>query len=291
MSESSLPVYAIEVLDEMVRYHIGEIIFYGMIGVGSGVAASLRSAHILHSGRLSGPTAVIQTTDYETAHIFNSKNGHHEIFKNPESGHAYRNQKIRTEEVPFQIGDVFDPAVRRNLVKKFNKAAKEATKKENSPFVFEHILQVLPEKDRQKTYEFICNSWQNYFSGLYRDTKGIISRRLKEDEVHETITLVPLLVSEEGAIGAQLRVLLLQMTEKDKLDLPEPKDVLFLLPDGSYGAGEDSLEKDRYDLLKSLNERLCDPDFVAFVKNFSIEIPTGKVTQLAQPTVIAPLSP
>ncbi len=268
--------YAAEVFDEMVRYHLGEFLFYGSIGLGAYAWGEYKSLKALHAGHFSGPTAVIQTTRYDPAVRELNRPGEYFLLMNPETGNGFRDQKIRTEGLPIRLGDMFDKSVSKKLVKYFNKAAEGC--RLDSPVVYEHLPHAIPAHDRDKIMELIQNSIQNYFSGMFREPRESVANNLGPTEFVEEKTILPLLVREEGAVGWQLRFLLLELNAKGELELPDPRDVRYLMKDGSYKHDLTSVEKDRYQVLRTIAERFrTDPVFKKSMEGFGVAIPTGRI--------------
>lgn len=287
MSELFNPiVYAFEVADEAIRYHLGEVMFWGLVAGGTYAAHEARVAHILHSGKYRGPSAVIQTTWYDPAVSKNADTGACELLINPATGNNFRDQKIRTEEVPFDLTAMFNKDIANRLVKYFKKATDLATY--NFPIVYTHLEAVLPDKDKRRIHELIKNSVQNYVSGLYRDTEKFLAEDLAPNEMFETRKILPLLIREEGAAGPQLRMLLLRLNEDNSIDLPDPCDVRYLMSDGSYKEGEGSLETDRFKAMQIIKRTLDFPASRVPLMEYAVEIPTGRKISFPAPAVSAP---
>lgn len=279
-NEAEVFKYAHDVVDEMVKYHLGEFLFYGLAGGALYVWGKASALHTLHSGKLNCPTAVIQTTSYDPAYTRNG-NGQTALLINEKTGNNFRDQKIRTEEVPINLGELFDKKISKELVGYFNRAAKLASK--DSPVVYSHLQDVLPEKDSGKIQELIRNSMQNYISGLYRDTEKMLATSLAPNQCFETNKILPVLVREDGAIGWQLRILLLKLNEEGGMDLPDEHDVRYLMPDGSYAPGDESVEIDRYQTLKAIQKGLETPEIKSQLMQYVVEIPTGNITTIQGP--------
>ncbi len=270
------------VLKEMVIYHLGEWIF------GAAAAASVLAYHayntarIFHSGKFHGPSAVIQTTSYDPAYVTNP-DGTLEVLINPQTGKIFRDQKIRTEELPITLGDLFPKDVSGRFVSYFNKAAKLADT--DAPILYTHVPQVLPKKDREKIHELIRNSVQNYISGLYRKTDHMLAAKLGENQFFETNTILPVLIKEEGAMGWQLRILLLKLNGEGSIDIPERQNVRFLMSDGSYAPGNGSVEIDRYETMLAIKRTLGNPEMKSLLLKYAVEIPTGNILTVKLPVM------
>lgn len=284
-NEFSFLGYSKEVIDEMVRYHLGELIFSAFVGAAVYGSHRYTAWRVLHSGNLGGPSAVIQTTLYDPAYRKNGK-GQLEMLINPETGNVFRDQKIRTETGQINLGAIFDKKISGDLVKYFNKAAKLASN--DSPIVYLHLDDVLPKKDAKNIHEMIRNAMQNYISGSYRKTEMFLSGDLKPNELRETKKVLPVLVREDGAIGWQLRILLLNLNDEGCIDLPDPRDVRYLMRDGSYEPGTKSVEIDRFKTMTRIQKALNNPETKAALSEYAVEIPTGRVLTLVAPPLASP---
>ncbi len=283
-NEFTLLGYGKEVIDEMVKYHLGELIFSAFVGAAFYVSHRYSAWRILHSGNLGGPSAVIQTTLYDPAYRKNGK-GQLEMLINPETGNVFRDQKIRTETGQINLGAIFDKKISGDLVKYFNKAAKLASN--DSQIVYLHLDKVLPKRDAKNIHEMIRNAMQNYISGSYRKTEMFLSGDLQPNQLRETKKVLPVLVREDGAIGWQLRILLLNLNDEGGIDLPDPRDVRYLMPDGSYETGTRSVEIDRFKTMTFIQKALSNPETKAALSEYAIEIPTGRILTLAMPSPVA----
>ncbi len=273
--------YGWEVIDHAIRFRLGETIFFGAVAAGVYALHEARTAYILHSGKYRGPTAVIQTTSYDPAISKNAETGVYELLINPVTGNNFRDQKIRTEETPLNLSDMFDKDVAGRLVKYFKKAAEHATAE--APIVYSHLEAVLPKQDKEKIHELIKNSVQNYISGLYRDTEKLLAQDLAPNEMFETRKILPLMIREEGAMGWQLRILMLKLNEDNSIDLPDPRDVRYFMPDGSYKEGIGSFETDRFKAMQVIKDTLENTDQGAKLLDYAVEIPTGKKNAFPMP--------
>ena len=276
--------YGWDVIDHAIRFRLGETIFFTVAGAGLYAAHEMRTAYILHSGRYRGPTAIIQTTSYDPAVERNAETGVLELLINPETGNNFRDQKIRTEAPPLNLSDMFDKDVAGRLVKYFKKAAEHTSP--SAPIINMHIEAVLPEKDRERIHELIKNSVQNYISGEYRSTERFLAEDLAPNEIFETRKILPLMIREEGAMGWQLRILLLRLNEQNTIDLPDPRDVRYFMPDGSYQTGDASVEIDRFKALQIIKDTLENTDEGPRLFEYAVEIPTGRKISFPAPKEI-----
>ncbi|MCB1531401.1 MAG: hypothetical protein KDJ35_00890 [Alphaproteobacteria bacterium] len=254
-----------------IQFHIVSGIIMGTSAYAGVKLHALGAARALRHGRFVGPTAVIQTTTYAPTGILN-----------PETNKEFRDQLIRTEEQPINLGDIFDKKMRPQILKYFNKAAKYCTPEE--PIVFQHLDKVIKPKNLDVISNVISSQWKNYFGGMYRNTEMVLTKKLNNRQKLEERTIVPILIREEGAIQQQSRILLMDIASQGKNVLPDFANIRFPEEDGSFKANPDSYYADRYfvnqAVYQTLNKGGAQNELVS---KYGVAIPTGRIVNVPKP--------
>ncbi|MCB1537498.1 MAG: hypothetical protein H6865_05980 [Rhodospirillales bacterium] len=291
MEPFSWSAFLFDVGTKVVGEHIGHLFLGAAIGGGAALYTNHMVKRTLRGARKGGPIAYIQTTWYTPA-IKKAEGGERfEWALDPKTGRPLREQKIRVEERPVRIRDIFndeaDSRSSRALAHRIEKLIEKAAKhcEDGNMVVFAHLAnpEIVPKKDYEHLIGIMSGKWKSYFSSLYRDTRWILSNTIAPNQLHFEKTILPILIQEDGAQGKQYRILLEELNEDGLIDMHPYKDILFKMPDGTFRNNEKSPQSDRYEALKEINRYLRTPEGRVFAKRFGVAVTTGEIITVEPP--------
>jgi hypothetical protein len=131
-------------------------------------------------------------------------NGESCVFTETMYDPASHQQRIRTINNRLPLGEIFDPAVRDEILKYFDKA-KDLCTSEN-PIIFSYLKDVIPPKKYDAMMDIICRSWLNYFGDIANPGSRPQTLALKDGEIPEEMPGIPLLIYEPSANHKRYRV-------------------------------------------------------------------------------------
>lgn len=278
-----------ELLHHMILYNTGELI----VAASLGLIYWAHRRHLRRSGRLFDHNIAAQITSYYP--VADEKTGAKIV--NKKTGNGLMDQRIR----PFATVtmDRVDERIRGDVLHYLHKAIKswEKEKKrieemkalmvaagrldiaaaiEDDNFLFHaHLKKVVPEKEQAEIFDIIRGEVQKGLTQELGKNDPELKRNLdSRKERPVDIDHLWLIVLEEGRLGPQMRLLLLDPAELRQGYYPQPQDVRVEI-NGAYIHDDQSYLLDRCKMMQRLRGLLQRKDNVWIAKQCHISVSTG----------------
>ncbi len=205
---------------------------------------------------------------------------------NPATGREFFDQKIRTINHAIDIGLIFHPSMRDQVMGYLRKAAQKCEDEDIIVFQKLYKSRSFTKKGMQNTREKIARRWKNYFGELLNTSHiEVRSRAPREKFIGQNVFLV--MVNEKLSRTKQIRIFIVPGNWLSDNPMPPFEDVRFENADGSFSHDEHHGESIRWksnmkivEALKNDN-RLFEDCRVEFYTGDSVYVEPPKTTKKA----------
>lgn len=174
---------------------------------------------------------------------------------NPETGNEFFDQKIRTINHAIDIGLIFHPSMRDQVMGYLRKAAQKCEGEDIVVFQKLYKSKAFTKKGMQSTRERIARRWKNYFGELL-NTSHIEVRSRSPREKYIGQNVFPVMVNEKLSRTKQIRIFLVPGNWLSDNPMPAFEDVRFENPDGTFSHDDNHVEAIRWHSNQTIVEAL-----------------------------------
>lgn len=203
---------------------------------------------------------------------------------NPATGGEFFDQKIRTVNHAIDIGLIFHPSMREQVMGYLRKAAQKCEGEDIVVFQKLYASKAFTKKGMQTTRERISRRWKNYFGELLNTSHiEVRSRAPREKFIGQNVFLI--MVNEKLSRTQQIRIFIIPGNWLSSNSIPPFADVRFENPDGSFSHDEHHAESIRWrsnqKIVEALKEdkRLFEDCRVEFYTGESLYVEPPKIRQ------------
>lgn len=197
---------------------------------------------------------------------------------NPDTGQNYWDQQIIGVGKHVALKDIFvdehDAQILNYLTKAFKRCCNE------KPIVFQHLQDVVHEKDYDAVMNALATQWQNYFSAHFNVKEKMPNHKRGGDQRPVCRLIFPLLTHETGEAKTHSRIIILYDEFTNASNIPKKQNVRFDIGAGEYQPFDPDRphsQVGRYDANVQMAEVLSKPENDWMRRMFGILVPTGEL--------------